>query len=48
MGKEFKNNLQLDPPEHREEVSRRSFLAGTGGAALAVAAGGLLDSRAFA
>jgi hypothetical protein len=48
MGKEFKNNLQLDPPEHREEVSRRSFLAGTGGAALAVAASGLLDSRAFA
>jgi len=42
---EVKKSMQS---EHREELSRRSFLAGTGGAALTVAAGGVLGGRAFA
>jgi hypothetical protein len=48
MEKETNKNLQSDVPGHREELSRRSFLAGTGGAALTVAAGGVLGGRAFA
>lgn len=49
MEKEVKNSLQLDATEKHEALSRRTFLAGTGGAsaALALAATGLLSNRAF-
>lgn len=48
MGKEVKNNPQLDATKKQEGLSRRTFLSSTGGAALAVAATGLLNDRAVA
>ncbi len=49
MEKETRNDLQFDAERKEEEgVSRRKFLSGTGGAALAIAAGGLLTDRAVA
>ncbi len=48
MEKEFKKGLKVDAVERREGLSRRTFLAGTGGAALTAAAAGLVESRTFA
>ena len=47
MKKKVDKNLQLDATEKQEGPSRRTFLAGTGGAALAAAASGLLSGRAL-
>jgi 2,4-dienoyl-CoA reductase-like NADH-dependent reductase (Old Yellow Enzyme family)/thioredoxin reductase len=47
MKKKVDKNLQLDATEKQEGPSRRTFLSGTGGAALAVAATGLLSGRSM-
>ncbi len=47
MKKEVKNDQQLNATEKQGKLSRRTFLSGTGSAALAVAATGLLGSRAL-
>jgi 2,4-dienoyl-CoA reductase-like NADH-dependent reductase (Old Yellow Enzyme family)/thioredoxin reductase len=47
MEQEDQNNMQIDKTEKHERLSRRTFLSGTGGAALAMAASGMLSNRAL-